>query len=149
MFCMYSNLVTILYISLLREKMGIDDKTCSISGWDQAVLGNDGCSTQLKALQNIKGLKRKLDLLIGKWNMPKTQVLQHESVTLVTFTNIIVIMKIHSHWIWHQHKGSLTGIYGKWFWREKIIIRVRSEYFLRSSFALDEFVWNKNITYLH
>ena len=28
-------------------------------------------------------------------------------------------------------------------------IRVRSEYFLRSSFALDKFVRNENITYLH
>ena len=44
----------------------------------------------------------------------------------------------------------LTWMEVKWFWRERLKhIKSTIGIFLRSSFALDKFVWNENITYLH
>ena len=71
MFCLYDELVTIPYVSLLRNKMGIDDKNGSIPNYGRAVLSSDGGPSQMKALQNVDSLKQKRSLAIEQMKLAK------------------------------------------------------------------------------
>ena len=71
MFRLYDEIVAIPSILMLRKKIGIDDKHGSIPSYGQAVLSSDGGPTQLKALQNIDGLRQKCKLSIVQMKLAK------------------------------------------------------------------------------